>query len=146
MLSFPLTVKAVNVEKCDFKKSYTSKGELPLCLWPRPIHSCCYMCLFVCFVSVTAFVPWGQLPGEDLRRSPLPPRPLFTPGPRLSSYSLFPRTFVMHPASGPYPPLSSCPVHITYHVSGLSPPFLPVIRMNSNPTKRNPSTNIKPHI
>ena len=42
------------------------------------LHVCC---LFVCFGSVTAFVPRGQLPREDLRRAPLPPRPLVTPGP-----------------------------------------------------------------
>ena len=114
-------------------------------LWPADL-SCDMHHMFVCFGSITAFVPQGQLPREDLWRSPQPPRPLVTPRPRLSSYSLSPRTFVMHPASGPYPPLSSCPVHITYQVSGLSPPCFPVIHMNSNPTERNPSTNIKPHI
>ena len=72
--------------------------------------------LFVCFGSVTAFVPRGQYPREDLRRSTLPTRPLVTPGPYLSSCSLSPppppHTYVMHSASGPYLPLSSCPVHI----------------------------------
>ena len=32
---------------------------------------------------------------------------------------------IMHPASGLYPPLSSCPVQISYQVSGLPPPCLP---------------------
>ena len=53
-----------------------------------------YVCgLFVCFGSVTAFVPRGQLPREDLRRAPLPPRPLVTPGTRCSSCSLSPHTY-----------------------------------------------------
>ena len=73
--------------------------------------------LFVCLRSATAFFPRGQLPREDLRRSPLPPRPLVTPGPCLNFCSLSPNTFVMHPASGPYPPpvLLSC----TYNLSSL---------------------------
>ena len=86
-----------------------------------------FVCLFVCFGSVTAFVPRGQLPREDLRRAPLPPRPLVTPGPRCSSCPLSPRTYVMHPVSGQYPPPSSCPVQISYQVSGLPPPCLPVL-------------------
>ena len=104
------------------------------------------ICLVVCLGSATAFFPLGQLPREDLRRSTLPPRPLITPGPCLTFCSLSPRTFVIHPASGPYPPLSSCPVHITYRVSGLSLPCFHVLHIYSNPTERNPSTNIKPHI
>ena len=77
---------------------------------------------------------------------PLPPRPLVTPGPCLSLCSLSPRTFVMHPATGPYPPLSSCPIHIPYRVSGLFLPCFSVLHIYSNPTEKNPSTNIKPHI
>ena len=57
-----------------------------------------------------------------------------------------PRTFAMHPASGLYPPLSSCPVHITYRVSGLSLPCFHVRHIYSNPTERNPLTHTKPHI
>ena len=49
-------------------------------------------------------------------------------------------------ASGPYPPLSSCPIHIPYRVSGLFLPCLSVLHIYSNPTEKNPSTNIKPHI
>ena len=101
--------------------------------------------VFVCLRSATAFSPRGQLPREDLRRSPLPHRPLVTPGPCLALCSLSPRTSVMHPASGPYPPLSSCRVHIPYRVSGLSLPCFPVLHIYSNPTERNPSTYIKPH-
>ena len=52
----------------------------------------------------------------------------------------------MHPASGPYPPLSSCPIHIPYRVSGLFLPCFSVLQIYSNPTDKNPSTNIKPHI
>ena len=68
--------------------------------------------------------------------------------PRALSHFLFslPRTFVMHPASGSYPPLSSCPVHITYRVSGLSLPCFPVLHTYSNPTESNPPTHIKPNI
>ena len=80
--------------------------------------------MFVCFESVTAFVPQGQLPREDLRRAPLPSRPLVSPGPRCSSCPLSPHTYVMHPASGQYPPPSSCPVQISYQISGLPPPCL----------------------
>ena len=86
--------------------------------------------VFVCFGSVPAFVPWGQLPREDLRRAPLPPRPLVTPGPRCSSCSLSPNTYchasciksVPSPVLLSYtdilpiiwsaPSLSSCPTHI----------------------------------
>ena len=78
--------------------------------------------LFVCFGSVTAFVPRGQIPRVDLRRASLPSRPLVTPGPRCSSCPLSPHTYVMHPASGQYPPPPSCPVQISYQVSGVSPP------------------------
>ena len=63
-----------------------------------------------------------------------------------TTQATLPRTFVMHPASGPYPPLSSCPVHITYRVSGLFLPCFPVLHIYSNPTERNPSTHTKPHI
>ena len=91
----------------------------------HPLNQSSIVCLFVCFGSITAFVPQGQLPREDLPRSSLPPRPLVTSGPRLSSSSLSPRTFVMHPASGPYPPLSSCPVHIRPKKSCLFPVTLP---------------------
>ena len=76
---------------------------------------CLFVCLFVCFGVVTVFVPLGQLPREDLRRSPLPPRPLVNPGPHLSSYSLSPHTFVMHPVSGPCNPPLSC----TYNLSSI---------------------------
>ena len=113
----------------------------------RSTNVCMYKhVFFVCLRSATAFFPRGQFPREDLRRSSLPPRPLVTPGPCLTFCSLSPRTFVMHPASGPYPPLSSFPVHITYRVSGLSLPCFPVLHIYSNPTERNPSTHIKPHI
>ena len=69
------------------------------------IYKYIYIYMFVCFGSVTAFVPWGELPREDLWRSPLPPR-------SLSSCYLSPRISSLHPASGPYPRLSSCPLHI----------------------------------
>ena len=65
-------------------------------------RSILFFCLFVCLRSATAFFPWGQLPREDLQSSPLPPRPLVTPGPCLTFSALSPRTFVMHPASGPH--------------------------------------------
>ena len=57
------------------------------------LQRCYHVCLFDCFGSVPAFVPRGQLPREDLRRAPLPPRPLVTPGPRCSSCSLSPHTY-----------------------------------------------------
>ena len=70
-------------------------------------------CLFVCFGSVNAFVPRGQLPRKDLRRAPLPPA---TPHRQASSIFMFPFscTFVMRPASGPYPSLSC-----TYNLSSI---------------------------
>ena len=103
--------------------------------------------LFCCLFEIRNHIfPRGQLPREDLQRSPLPPRPLVTPGPCLTFCSLSPHTFVMHPASGPYPSLSACPVHITYWVSGLSLPCFPVLQIYSNPTERSPSIHIKPHI
>ena len=95
--------------------------------------------MFVCFGSITEFVPRGQLLREDLRRAPIPPRPLVTPGPRISACPLSPHTYVMHPASGQYPPPSSCPVQISYQVSGLSPPCLPVLHIYLTPTNMNPS-------
>ena len=51
--------------------------------------------LFVYFGSVATFVPRG----------------------------MFPFPLVMHPASGPYLPLSSCPVHISYIWSVPIPPL-----------------------
>ena len=51
------------------------------------------MCCCCCLRSVTALFPRGRLPKEDLRRSPLPPRPLVTPGPCCSSCSLSPHTY-----------------------------------------------------
>ena len=39
-----------------------------------------------------------------------------------------------------------CPIHIPYRVSGLFLPRLSVLHIYSNPTEKNPSTNIKPHI
>ena len=99
-----------------------------------------HLCLFVCLRSATAFFPRGQLPREDLRRSPLPPRPLVIPGPCLTFCSLSPRSFVMHPASGPYPPMSSCPVRITYnhflwqyHTHWAAPVNITVSNINRNP-------------
>ena len=88
---------------------------------PREHYLFFFVCLLVCFGSVTAFVLRDQIPREDLQRAPLPPRSLVIPGPYLSSCSLSPppppppppHTFVMHPASGQYLPLSSCPVHIS---------------------------------
>ena len=86
--------------------------------------------LFVCFGSVTAFVPRGQLLREDLQRAPLPPKPLVTPGPRCSSCSLSPHTYChascirsvpspvilsytdILPSIWSSPSLSSCPTHI----------------------------------
>ena len=94
--------------------------------------------MFVCFGSVTAFVPRGQLPREDLRRAPLPPRPLVTHGPRCFSCPLSPYTYVMHPASGQYPPPSSCPVQISYLPSIWSA-CLPVLHKYLTPTNMNPS-------
>ena len=76
-----------------------SEGDIVL----EPLQQCLF---FICLGSVIAFVPLGQLPREDLRRAPLPPRPLVTPGPRCSSCPLSPHTYVMHPASGQYPPPS----------------------------------------
>ena len=91
------------------------------------------------------FVPRGQLPREDLQRSPLPPRPLVTPRPCLTSCYLSPVLLsrILHEVRT-LP--SSCPVHITYRVSSLSHPCFPVLHIYSNPTERNPSTHIKPHI
>ena len=51
----------------------------------RGIH---FFCLFVCLRSVTALFPRGQLPKEDLRRSPSTTQA--TRHPRALSQSLFP--------------------------------------------------------
>ena len=101
-----------------------------------------YFFIFVCLRPTTAFFPRGQLPREDLRRSPLPPRPLVTPGPCLTFSSLSPvlLSCILHQVR-----TLPCPVHITYRVSGLSLPCFPVLHIYSNPTERNPSTHIKPH-
>ena len=47
-------------------------------------------CLFfVCLFWIrNRICPTGQLPWEDLRRAPLPPRPLVTPGPRNKMFFL----------------------------------------------------------
>ena len=89
-----------------------------------------YYCCCCCLRSVTALFPRGRLPKEDLRRSPLPPRPLVTPGPCCSSCSLSPHTYChascirsvpspvllsytdILPSIWSAPSLSSCPTHI----------------------------------
>ena len=102
-------------------------------------------CLFVCLRSATTFFPPDQLPKEDLRRSPSTTQTTrHHPGLVSVSVPSPPVPFVMHPASGPYPPLSSCPIHIPYRVSGLFLPCFSVLHIYSNPTEKNPSTNIKP--
>ena len=68
----------------------------PRCECVKEIFRGCHM--FVCFGSVTAFVPRCQLPREDLRRAPLAPRSLVTPGPYLSSCSL-PPPYLSHASS-----------------------------------------------
>ena len=114
-----------------------------------------FLFFFVCLRSVTALFPRGQLPKEDLRRSPSTTQA--TRHPQALSQSLFPlppyfchasciRSVPSPPASGPYPPLSSCPIHIPCRVSGPFLPCFPVLHIYSNPTEKNPSTNIKPHI
>ena len=75
--------------------------------------------------------------------------PLVTP---LTKFMFFipppppPRPFFMHPASGPYHSLSSCTAQISYQVTGLSLPCLPVIHIVLNRTYKNPSTLQTPHI
>ena len=106
------------------------------------LHICtCCCCCCCCLRSVTALFPRGRLPKEDLRRSPLPPRPLVTHGSVALHVPYPPILIVMHPASGQSPPPSSCPIQISYQVSGLPPPCLPVLQ---NPTYMNPSKT--PHI
>ena len=66
----------------------------------------------------------------------------------VSTYWSFVSTWTSHVTSNDYKillPLSSCPAHIPYRVSGLSLPCIPVLHIYSNPTERNPSTYIKPH-
>ena len=114
----------------------------PIVEIPPDLYGGCCCC---CLRSVTALFPRGRLPKEDLRRSPLPPRPLVTPGPYLPLCSLSPHTIVMHPASGQYPPCNPRPVHISYLVFGLFLPCLLVLHIYSTPQKENPSTKLKPH-
>ena len=96
--------------------------------WRFVFYCCCCCCC--CLRSVTALFPRGRLPKEDLRRSPLPPRPLVTPGPCCSSCSLSPHTYChascirsvpspvllsytdILPSIWSAPSLSSCPTHI----------------------------------
>ena len=100
------------------------------------IYFSLFLFLFVCLRSATVFFPRGQLPREAYGDHPYHPGHSSPPGPCLTFCSLSPRTFAMHPASGLYPPMSSCPVHtcITYRVSGLSLPCFPVLHIYSNPS------------
>ena len=98
----------------------------------------------LCFGSVTPFVPQGQLPREELRRSPLPPRPppglifLHVPCPPILLSCILHQvcTFPCLPVLHIYPNKVSC----------LSLPCLPVIHIYLNPTKMNPSPLQTPHI
>ena len=90
--------------------------------FPIIFHELTSTCLFVCFRSVTTFVPF------------------VTAGPRLSLCYLFPCTFVIDPAACTYPPMSACPVHISY-------PSLPSRRTHIiKPHEYQPLRLIKPHI
>ena len=108
-----------------------------------------YRSLFVClFVIRNRIFPAGSTPKGGPTETTL-----YHPGhsspPGLVSVSVPSPPILlswMPLASGPYPPLSSCPIHIPYRVSGLFLPCLSVLHIYSNPTDKNPSTNIKPHI
>ena len=112
----------------------------------------CFVCFFVVCLFCLRYATTSASATPKGGPVEITPTTQVTCHPQASSYFLFslPRTFVKHPASGPYPPcppvLSSCPVHITYRVPGLCPPCFPVLHIYSNPTERNPSTHIKPHI
>ena len=64
---------------------------------------------------------YGELPYHPGHSSPPGLFVLHVPYP--------PILIVMHPASGQSPPLSSCPIQISYQVSGLPPPCLPVLHI-----------------
>ena len=102
------------------------------------VPCCCCCC---CLRSVTALFPRGRLPKEDLRRSPLPPRPLVTPGPCCSSCSLSPHTYCHASCIRSVPLPSSCPIQISYQVSGLPPPCLPVLHIYLKPHTYEPLKN-----
>ena len=102
--------------------------------------------LFVCLRSATAFFLRGQLPKEDLRRSPSTTQA--TRHPRALSQSLFPLPpHFCHAScirSVPSPVLLS----YTYTLSSLwsvSSLFFSPTHI-FKPHRKNPSTNIKPHI
>ena len=95
--------------------------------------------LFVCFGSISAFVPRGQLPTESS------PTTQATRHPRASLLFMSPiPPYLCHASCirPVYPPLSSCPVHISYQVSGL-PTMSSCPTHIFNPHKYEP---LKPHI
>ena len=103
-----------------------------------------FVCLFVCLFWIrNRTFPTGSTPKGG--PTEITPTTQATRHPRALSHFLFPLPLYLHPASGPYPPLSSCPERITYRVSGLSLPCPPVLHIYSNPTERNPSIHIIPH-
>ena len=91
------------------------------------IHT--YIRLFVCFGSVTALVPRGQFPVEDLRSAPLPPGHSSSPGLWLPSCSLSPIILpcILHQVCITHP----CPPVLYRYPTVPSLPFicLPVIHI-----------------
>ena len=120
-----------------------------LLLWPinnatQYTYVCFCLLFVVCLGSSNAFFPRGQLPKENLRRSPSTTQA--TRHPRALSQSLFSlhpyfcHECILHPVR-----TLPCPIHIPYRVSGLFLPCFSVLHIYSNPTEKNPSTYFKPH-
>ena len=89
------------------------------------------ICLFVCLFWIrTRICPAGSTPeGGPTEKLPYHPGHSSPPGLVVLHVPYPPILIVMHPASGQSPPLSSCPIQISYQVSGLPPPCLPVLHM-----------------
>ena len=87
--------------------------------------------LFVCLFWIrTRICPAGSTPeGGPTEKLPYHPGHLSPPGLVVLHVPYPPILIVMHPASGQSPPLSSCPIQISYQVSGLPPPCLPVLHI-----------------
>ena len=115
---------------------------------PVRFFSCLILILFFCLFGIrNRIFPTGSTPKGGPTEFTL-----YHPGhsspPGLVSVSVPSPPILlswMRLASGPYSPLSSCPIHIPYLVSGLFLPCLSVLHIYSNPTEKNTSTYFKPH-
>ena len=108
------------------------------------VHKTAYILfVFVCLFEIrNRIFPAGSTPKGGPREITLyHPGHSSPPGLVALHVPYPPILIVMHPASGQSPPPSSCPIQISYQVSGLPPPCLPVLHIYLKPHTYEPLKN-----